>query len=71
MFDKVVFGERLRSCRKEKGLKQTRFCEMVGISQPNLSAYEKGRLAPTLEGLVRIADALDVSADYLLGRTEK
>lgn len=70
-FEKRIFGERLRQCRKESGMKQRVFCEQVGISQGNLSAYEVGRLSPPVEKLVLIADALNVSLDYLCGRTDE
>ncbi len=69
-FDKKAFGSRLKDCRKKSGLNQTRLCKLIGISQPNLSAYEKGRFTPSVEVLIRISDALGVSVDYLLGRDD-
>ncbi len=69
--EKVTFGIRLKSCRKGMGLTQMKFSQIVGISQPNLSAYESGRFMPSVDKLVRIADALGVSVDYLLGLSDE
>lgn len=43
---------------------------MLGISQPSYIRYENGTSEPTLENLVKIAEILDVSTDYLLGKSE-
>jgi transcriptional regulator with XRE-family HTH domain len=34
-------------------------------------AYKNGAKLPTIQNLTKIADYLDVSVDYLLGRTDK
>ncbi len=44
--------------------------EKLGISQPSYIRYESGTSEPTLENLTKIANILDVSVDYLLGRKE-
>jgi transcriptional regulator with XRE-family HTH domain len=62
-----TFGERLARIRKDKGLTQVELAEKVGIIQPALSDYERGRLRPFAEMVARLAIALDVSADTLLG----
>jgi transcriptional regulator with XRE-family HTH domain len=61
-------GERLQRLRKQKGLTQAQLGERIGVSQRVVTYYEAagGSLSPEL--LVKIADALDVSADELLGR---
>ena len=42
----------------------------LNISQPSYIRYENGTSEPTLENLKKIADVLDVSVDYLLGRDD-
>lgn len=49
-----MYGEFLRSVRRSRGLSQAALAELVGISQPNLSAYERDRRAPTLDTLNRL-----------------
>jgi transcriptional regulator with XRE-family HTH domain len=42
----------------------------MGITETGYQNYEVGRRLPTFEKLQAICDALDCSADYLLGRTD-
>lgn len=44
--------------------------EKTGISAGNISDWKSGRSYPKAEALNKIADYLDVSVDYLLGRTD-
>ena len=60
-------GERLAVFRKQRGLTQTELAEQVGITQPLVSDYERGRLQLSAEMTVRFALALKVSCDELLG----
>lgn len=60
----------LKKIRREKGVKQETLCRQLGVTQPALSAWENGRNIPSAEMISKIADALDVTTDYLLGRTE-
>lgn len=62
-------GERIRRARGGHGfLNGTAFAKRLGISRQHLANIEKGRSAPGRDLLVRIADELGVSVDYLLGR---
>lgn len=61
---------RLKEIRKQKGIKQEVLCKMLGVTQATISGWEIGRAHPTSEMLLKIAQALDVSVDYLLGATE-
>ena len=65
-----IFQELLQEQRKLNGLTQRQMAEMLGIAQPSYIRYENGTSEPTLETLVKIADAFDISVDYLLGRKE-
>ena len=65
-----IFQERLKEQRKLYGFTQREMAERLGVSQPSYIRYENGSAEPSQENLVKIADAFDVSVDYLLGRAE-
>ena len=65
-----VFQDRLRQERESNHLTQRDMAERIGITQPSYIRYENGKSEPTLENLVRIAEILDVSIDYLLGKSD-
>ena len=71
MDTKKLFSDRLRSLRNSKGLSQKVLSEAMGITEAGYQNYEVGRRLPTFEKLLAICNALDCSADYLLGRTDK
>ena len=64
-----VFGKRLKELRKANGYRIEQFADMVGISKSTLGYYENDKRMPDIEILARIADTLNVNADYLIGRT--
>ena len=64
-----VFGKRLKELRKANGYTIEQFADMVGIAKSTLGYYENDKRLPDIEILARIADTLNVQADYLLGRT--
>ena len=62
------FGERLRRIREEKRLNQSDLAERAGFQPSALSHFESGRRAPSFDNLKKLADALAVTIDFLLGR---
>jgi transcriptional regulator with XRE-family HTH domain len=70
MGTKTGFGPRLQKLRELRGLTQAEFGRRAGISAASVSHFETGQRAPSLESLVKLADALEVSADTLLGRAD-
>ena len=54
----------------EKGLNQVQLSRLADVAPSALSQYLRGDRSPSGEALARIATALDVSMDYLFGRTE-
>ncbi len=60
----------LKEMRKEAGYTQTAMAELLHISQQTYSDYENSKTFPDETLLIKIADTLDVSIDYLLGRTD-
>ena len=67
----MEFSERLKDLRKEAGLTQVDVAEKLGISQPAYASWERGVKKPTQDNLVKIAQILSVSVDYLLGNSEE
>jgi transcriptional regulator with XRE-family HTH domain len=51
-----------------RGLTQAELGKRAGMAAASISHFETGQRAPSLESLVRLADALHVSVDTLLGR---
>lgn len=64
-----VFEERLRAARESRGLSQGALAGRAGLQPSAVSHFETGTRKPSFENLRRLADALRVSTDYLLGRT--
>ena len=60
--------ELIKQLCKEKGLSITKLSEMVTESSGNLSTWKKGYMRS--DYLSKVADILEVSTDYLLGRTD-
>ena len=63
----VKFGERLRELRKQKGFTQKQLASLVGVQNSVISFYELGERMPSPEIIIKLASALHVSADYLMG----
>jgi transcriptional regulator with XRE-family HTH domain len=62
--------ERLRILREQKGLSQRELARLCGLSATQIYKYENNQSDPTSTSLTMMADQLDVSTDYLLGRTD-
>jgi transcriptional regulator with XRE-family HTH domain len=60
-------GGRLREVRLFRGLSQQTLAERAGISQPQLSKIERNVSAPRYSTIYRLADALGVTPEWLLG----
>jgi bacteriophage CI repressor helix-turn-helix domain len=63
-----VFSERLKELRLKKGLTQTELGEKVGVKQNTFTNWENGKREPSFENLIKLADLLEVSLDWLFGR---
>lgn len=60
----------LKKYRNEKGITQIRLSIAAEVSQETISAYESGKAMPSAETLIKMADFLGVSVDFLLDRTD-
>ena len=67
----VMFMNRLRELRKERGYTQIKMQMLTGIDQSDYSKLETGKRYYTFEQLKKIALTLDTSMDYLAGLTKE
>ena len=56
--------------RKKKGISQADLGKLIGTSGDVVGCYERGDISPSVEVVSKIADALEVSVDHLLGKTK-
>ena len=66
MLDLKILGGRIRELRRKRGLTQTAFAEILGVSFQAVSNWERGIAPPELETLIRIASQFSVLVDELL-----
>ena len=66
----VMFMNRLRELRKERGFTQIKMQMLTGIDQSDYSKIENGKRNMSFEQCRRLAAALETSMDYLAGRTD-
>lgn len=65
------FNERLRRAREARGLSQLDLGNKTRLQPAAISHFETGQRSPSFENLRKLADALSVSVDYLLGRIDE
>jgi transcriptional regulator with XRE-family HTH domain len=65
-----MYSKRIKQRRQEIDIGQADLAKMTGISQSMISAYENGKNSPTAEVLTILSKVLDVSVDWLLGKTD-
>ena len=62
------FSQRLKELRLKKGLTQKDIADLVHVNRVTYTNWEKGNREPSYENLVKLADLLEVSLDWLFGR---
>lgn len=65
-----VFAQRLKAIMKEKGVTQQQLAEQLHMTRQAVSLYLTGQALPAIDKLLTITDYFDVSADYLIGKTD-
>lgn len=65
-----MFSKRLNETRKAKGLTAQNMADRLELALRSYQFYEGGKRSPSFETLIKIADILDVSTDYLLCRDD-
>ena len=66
----MLFSERLRELRQNKGLSQSQLADALNISKSAISMYELGKREPDFETLEGIADFFNVDINYLIGKED-
>ena len=64
-------GRKITELRKRKGYTRDILGNMAGTSGAVIGRYERNEITPSVEMAKKIADALDVSLDYLAGSTDR
>ena len=64
--DSITLGKRIREARINKQYTQQHLAEEAGIGQMYLGEIERGVKMPSLKLFIKIMNALDISADYVL-----
>jgi len=66
-----IVADRMLMLRESINLSQMKLSKALGLSQSAINRYEHNQVAVPDKVLIKYADFFDVSADYLLGRTDK
>ena len=64
--EKLTMGDRIKEARKNKRLTQEQLAERLDISVEFVGQIERGIKLPSMQVFIRLIEALNVSADYLL-----
>jgi transcriptional regulator with XRE-family HTH domain len=65
-----MFNQRLREMRIKRGYTQQYMADAIFVALRTYQCYETGTRRPSFDLLIRLADTLNISTDYLLGRDE-
>ena len=65
----MTIGEHIMLLRKKKKLSQAALGKTANTSGDIIGRYERGIITPSIEVIIKIADALNVSIDFLVGKT--
>lgn len=67
----MEFSERLKELRKQAHMTQVELANKLGIVQSSYADWERGKKKPTQDNLIKIAQVLNVSVDYLVGNSKE
>ncbi len=65
----MTLGKQITAMRKKKGLSQSDLGKAVGTSGDIIGRYERDEVKPSIEVAMKVADTLEVSLDFLVGKT--
>lgn len=66
-----IFPERLKAARDLRGWNQSELAQRAKMPPSSIAHFESGSRKPSFDTLRRLANALEVTTDYLLGRVEE
>ena len=64
-----MFSARLKELREDRKISQKQLAEILRVSQQTVAKWETEKATPNPQTVVKLANILQVSADYLLGNT--
>ena len=64
--DKLTMGDRIKEVRRKQKLTQEQLAERLGVSVEFVGQIERGIKLPSMQVFIKLVEALNVSADYLL-----
>lgn len=69
----MVYGlyEKIKTLRIQSGMSQVQLAERIGVTKSAVNAWEAGTNSPSLSYIIKLAQVLAVSTDYLLGVNER
>lgn len=66
----MKLGDRIKELRRQRQLTQDNICDIIECSRQAISRWENNKQIPNTEALTKLASALGVTTDYLIGREE-
>lgn len=67
----MSFGKRLTEARKKKDISQEELAKLLNTKGPVIGRYERDEMKPSIEAAAKMADILEVSLDYLVGKADE
>ena len=65
----MTLGQHITTLRKQNNISQNKLGKKIGTSGDLIGRYERDEVKPSIEVIIKIADVLNVSIDYLVGKT--
>ena len=66
-----MLGDKIREIRLAKKMSQVELAKLLDVTKQSVSNWENENIQPSIEMLIKIADVLSTSTDYLLSRDTK
>ena len=63
---KMTIGSRIKRLRQERGWSQAQFAKKLEVHPKQVSGYERGAHIPSTDVMIRMAEVLGVSLDFLV-----
>lgn len=67
----MAVGDKILTLRKEKGWSQQQLAKKIGTSGPIIGRYERDEMVPSVEVALKLANAFNITLDYLVDNTGK
>lgn len=69
--DTSIFATRVRALMEQKGLSSSELADQADLARSAMTQFFAGDRKPSADALVKLADMLDASTDYILGRSDE